>query len=101
MPGMIGGPSGASVIRWMEESPAIFESVHRILQEYDTCKEAVVAAQAERDRLQQHCEALREEVRQLQVELKRLQNERAESAQWFNAMMREAASRFAMAPPTS
>jgi hypothetical protein len=96
---MMGGPDGERVIRWMEESPTVFESVRRILQEYDQCREMVGAGQAERARLQQHCEALREEVRQLQTELRRLQKERAESAQWFATVMREAASRFPVSPP--
>lgn len=101
MPDMICGPEGERVIRWMEESPKIFEGLRQILQDYDQCKEAVGATQAERERLQQHCEALREEIRQLQTELKRLQKERAESAQWFAAMMREAAARFPIAPSST
>lgn len=99
MSGMMGGPEGERVIRWMEESPNIFEGLRRILHEYDQCKEAVGASEAERSRLQQNCEALREEVRQLQTELTRLQKERTESAQWFAAMMQEAAARFPVAPP--
>jgi uncharacterized coiled-coil DUF342 family protein len=101
MPDMICGQDGERVIRWMEESPKIFEGLRQILQDYDQCKEAVGAAHAERERLQQHCEALREEIQQLQTELKRLQKERAESAQWFAAMMREAAARFPITPPST
>lgn len=96
---MMGGPDGERVIRWMEESPGVFEGIRRILHEYDQYKELAGIAQAEQGRLQQNCDALREEVRQLQAELKRLQKERAESAQWFAAMMREAASRFPVSPP--
>lgn len=101
MPDMICGPEGERVIRWMEESPKIFEGLRQILHDHDQCREAVGAAQAERARFEQHCEALREEVRQLQAELKRLQKERAESAQWFATMMQEAAARFPLAPPTA
>ena len=96
---MMGGPDGERMIRWMEESPTIFEGVRRILQEYDQCRELAGVAQVEQARLQQNCDALREEVRQLQAELRRLQKERAESAQWFATMMREAAARFPLSPP--
>ncbi len=96
---MMGGPDGERVIRWMEESPTVFEGVRRMLQDYDQCKEMVNAVQDERARLQQHCEALREDVRELQTELRRLQKERAESAQWFATMLREAAARFPVSPP--
>jgi uncharacterized coiled-coil DUF342 family protein len=83
----------------MEESPTVFENVRRILRECGECKTAMAAAQTERDQLQQHCDALREEVRQLCAEITRLRKERAESAQWLAAMMREAASRFPIQPP--
>ena len=87
------------VIRWMADTPAVFESVRRMLQEYDEAVRAARAAQTDRERLQQHCDALREEVRHLQAEVKRLRTERAEAAQWFAAMMREVAARFPVTPP--
>ncbi len=99
MPSGIAGPEKARAIRWLEESPTVFETVRRILREYDQCKTALEAARADRQRLQQHCDALREEVRQLQAEVARLRKERAESAQWLAAMMREAAARFPIQPP--
>jgi hypothetical protein len=99
MPSEMGGPEGERVIRWMEDSPTVFENVRRMLHEYDQAKEAARAAQTDRERLQQHCEALREEIRQLQAEVKHLQKERAESAQWFATVMREAAARFLIMPP--
>jgi hypothetical protein len=99
MSGMIGGPDGERVIRWIEESPRVFDAVRRMLQEYDQVREAAQAARAERDRLQEQCAALREQVRQLHVELTRLQKERAEAAQWCATMIREAAARFPLASP--
>jgi uncharacterized protein YlxW (UPF0749 family) len=93
------GLEGERVIRWMADSPAVFESVRRMLQEYDEAVRAARAAQADREQLQQHCDALREEVRYLQAEVKRLRTERAEAAQWFAAMMREGAARFPVTPP--
>lgn len=96
---MMGGPDGERVIRWMEESPTVFEGVRRILHEYGQYRELAGIAQAEQARLQQNCDALREEVRQLQGELRRLQKERTESAQWFAAMLREAAARFPVSSP--
>jgi uncharacterized protein YlxW (UPF0749 family) len=83
----------------MEDSPTVFENVRRMLHEYDQATEAARVAQTDRDRFQQQCEALREEVRQLQAEVKRLRTERAEAAQWFAAMMREVAARFPVTPP--
>ena len=87
------------VLRWMEQSPTVFEHVHRVLHDYDQATEAARVAQADRERLLQQCEALREQVRQLQTELARLQKERAEAAHWFATMMREAAARFPTTPP--
>ena len=99
MPSAMGGPEGERVIRWMENSPTVFENVRRMLQEYDHAQEAARAAQTDRARLQQQCEALRDEIRQLQAEVTRLQKERAEAAHWFATVMREAAARFPITPP--
>jgi len=87
------------VLRWMEQSPTVFEHVHRVLHDYDQAREAARVALAERDRLQQQCEALREEARHLHAELGRLQKERAESAQWVATVLQDAASRFPLTPP--
>ncbi len=92
-------PAAERVIRWMEEGPAVLEKINRLLQEYDQATEAAQAALAERDRLRQHCDALREEIRQLHADVTRLQKERADTAQWVAAMLREAAARFPIAPP--
>jgi len=96
---VMAGPEGERMIRWMEDSPAVFEGVRRMLRECAQVKEAAGAAQKDCERLQQQCEALREEVRRLQAETERLHTERAESAQWFTAMMKEAASRLRIEHP--
>jgi len=92
-------PAAEQVLRWMEQSPTVFEHVHRVLHDYDQATEAARVAQTERDRLQQQCEALREEARHLHAELGRLQKERAESAQWVATVLQDAASRFPLTPP--
>ena len=92
-------PAAERVIRWVEESPTVFEQLRRMLHEYDQTTEAARAAQAERERLLQEGEALREQVRQLHAELARLQKERVDAAHWVATMIREAAVRFQSAPP--
>ncbi len=99
MSGMVGGTDGERVIQWMEQSPRVFEALQRMLQDYDQTREAAEATTADRDRLREQCEALREQVRQLHGELARLQKERAEAAQWCAAMIREAAARFSIPLP--
>jgi len=99
MPSGLAGPEAARVLQWMEDGATIFEHVRRLLHEYDQATEAARVAQTDRERLLQQCEALREEARQLHAELGRLQKERAEAAQWFATMLREAAARFPLAPP--
>ena len=95
------GPEGERMLRWMEESPAVFEGVRRMLRECAQAKEAAGAAQKDYEGLQQHCEALREEVRRLQAETERLRTERAETAQWFTAMIKETAARLRIEPPSA
>lgn len=87
------------VIRWMEDSPKVFDGVRRLLDACDEATEAARAAQAERDRLQQQCEALREEARHLHAELGRVQKERTDTAHWITTMLQEAAARFPITPP--
>jgi len=72
--------------------------VRRILDAYEQTVETARVAQAERDRLQQQGEALREQVRQLHAELVRLQKDRADAAHWVATMLQEAAARFPIAP---
>jgi ABC-type uncharacterized transport system fused permease/ATPase subunit len=88
------GPERERLLRWLEESPTIFAAVRRLLHENDQAVAAAGAAQAERAQLQQQYGALRENYRQLFTELARLEKERADFAQWFTAMMLEAAARF-------
>jgi len=99
MTSVMAGPERERVIRWMEESSAVFEGVRRTLHECDQLKEAAGVAEKQCERLQQNCEELREEVRRLRAETERVQKERAESAQWFAAMIKEAASRFRIERP--
>ena len=98
MPSGLVGPEGVRLLRWMEDSPTVFEGVRRILDACDQATEAARVAQTERERLQQECEALREQVRQLHAELVRLQKERTEAAHWVATMLQEAAARFPTTP---
>ena len=100
MPSGLAGPEGARVLRWMEDSPAVFETLRRMLQDYDQATAAAGATQAERERLQQQCAALREEARQLHAELGRLRKERTDAAHWVATMVQEAAARFLPPPPS-
>ena len=101
MPSEMARPAAERVLRWMEDSPTVFENVGRMLRESDQYKTALETAQTDRERLQRHCEALREELRQLQAEVTRLQKERAESAQWVATMLQEAAARFPLTSPAA
>jgi septal ring factor EnvC (AmiA/AmiB activator) len=83
----------------MEDAPVVFERLRRVLHEYNQTTEAARAAQAERERLLQQYDALREQFRQLHAELVRFEKERADAAEWFVAMMLEAAARFPTTPP--
>ena len=87
------------MLRWMEESPAAFERIRQVLRERSQFKVVAEAAQKDCERFQQQCEALREEVRRLQVETARLRTARAETAQWFTAMIKETAARLRSEPP--
>ena len=99
MPSGLAGPDAARVLRWMADSPAVFETLRRMLQDYDQATAAAGATQAERERLQQQCAALREEARQLHAELGRLRKERTDTAHWVATMLQEAATRFPLPPP--
>ena len=99
MPCVMAGTALERATRWVEDGRTVFESACRMLHECDQLKEAAGAAQKQCERLQQNCEELREEVRRLRAETERVQKERAESAQWFAAMIKEAASRFRIERP--
>jgi len=87
------------VIRWMEEGRSVLESVQRLLHECDQFKGAAEAAQKECARLQGECEQLRAEISRLTADGERAQKERAETAQWFTAMLNQAASRLRIENP--
>jgi hypothetical protein len=93
------GPEGERFLRWMEESPAVFEEVRHLLRERSQFKVVAEAAQKDGARFQQQCEALREEVRRLTVENERRQQERTEMAQWFSAKIKETIARLQSEPP--
>jgi hypothetical protein len=86
-------------LRWIAESPTVFELLRRMLHAYDQATVAARAAQTERERLLQQYDALREQVRQLHAQVVRLEKERTDAAQWFVAMMLEAAAQLPL-PPT-
>jgi glutathionylspermidine synthase len=83
----------------MEEGRSVLESVHRILVESNQFKAVAEAAQKECDRLRHEAEQLRVEFSRLTAETERVQQERAETAQWLTTMLNEAASRFRIEPP--
>jgi len=92
--------TGAGALAPPAPRPRLRASVTRYLRDWWTWLSGTpTGAQADRDRLRQECEALRARVRQLRAELGRLQNERADVAHWFATVMREATSRFPIAPP--
>jgi len=93
------GTAQEHLLRWMEEGPAVFGEVRRMQRECAQVKVVAEAAQKECERLQQQCEALREDVRRLHVEIERVRTERAETAQWFTAMIKETAARLRIESP--
>jgi hypothetical protein len=98
MPRVMAGTALERVTRWVEDGSAVFESACRMLHEYDQLKKAADAAQEERERLQQTCDAWRAEVRQLQADIERARTARADTAQWFSAMIKETAARLRIEP---
>ena len=95
------GTAQEHVLRWMEDSPAVFEGVRKLLRERSQFKVVAEAAQKDCERLQQQCKALREEVRRLEAETERARAERAETAQWFTAMIKATAARLRIEPPSA
>jgi regulator of replication initiation timing len=93
------GAERVQVVRWMEEGRSVLENVHKILSECDQLKGMAEAAQKECARLQSECEQLRTEISRLTAEGERAQKERAEMAQWFTAMLNQAASRLRIEHP--
>jgi hypothetical protein len=95
------GAAQERVLRWMEDSPAVFEGVRQLLRERSQFKVVAEAAQKDCAQLQQQCEALREEIRRLTVETERRQQERTETVLWFSAVIKEAAARLRIEPPSA
>jgi FtsZ-binding cell division protein ZapB len=98
------GAAGAEreqVMRWMEEGRTVVEIVQRVFTEVDRLKAENEAGQKERERLQHEGEQLRAEVGRLKADYERAQKERAETAQWFGAMMNEAVSRLRIERPAA
>ena len=101
MTSVVTGTEREQVVRWMEEGRSVLEGVHRILNECDQFQGAADAARKECERLQHECEQLRAEISRLKTEGERFKKERAENAQWFTAMMNEAASRLRIEYPSA
>jgi len=99
MTSVVAATDREQVVRWMEEGRSVLESVHRILHECDQFKGVAEAAQKECKQLKLECDQLRAEISQLKTDNERGQKERAETAQWFTAMMNEAASRLRIEHP--
>jgi chromosome segregation ATPase len=93
------GTAQEQVLRWMEEGQTALAAIRCMVQEGTNLKRIVEVTQKECERLRHEGEQLRAEVSRLTAETERLQKERADTAQWFAAMMKEAASRFRSEPP--
>jgi regulator of replication initiation timing len=93
------GAEREQIVRWMEEGRNILEIIVKLLNDADQLKVAADAAQRENERLRYECDQLRGEVNQLNADQERSKKERAEIAQWFSAVMSEAASRLLIERP--
>ena len=93
------GAEREQIVRWMEEGRNILEIIVKLLNDADQLKVAADAAQRENERLRYECDQLRGEVNQLNADQERSKKERAEIAQWFSAVMSEAASRLRIERP--
>ena len=99
MTDVVAGTAQERVIRWMEEGQAVLDSVRGMLHERTQLKMVAEVTQKEGERLRQEGDQLRAEVSRLTAETERLRTERADTAQWFTALMKEAASRLRIEPP--
>jgi uncharacterized protein YlxW (UPF0749 family) len=93
------GTAQEYVMRWVEEGPTVLAGMRCIVQEGSNLKRIAEATRKECERLRHEGDQLRAEVSRLTTETERLQKERADTTQWFAAMMKEAASRFRIEPP--
>jgi len=95
----VAGTAQEQVLRWMEEGPTALAAIRCIVQEDTNLKRIAETALKECERLRHEGDQLRAEVNRLTAETERLQKERADTAQWFTATMKEAASRLRIEPP--
>ena len=95
----VAGTAQEQVLRWMEEGPTALAGIRCIVHEGTNLKRIAEATLKECERLRHEGDQLRAEVSRLTAETERLQKERADTAQWFTAMMKEAASRLRIEPP--
>jgi len=95
----VAGTAQEQVLRWMEEGPTALAGIRCIVQEGTNLKRIAEATLKDCERLRHECEQLRAEVSRLTAETARLHKERADTTQWFTAMMKEAASRLRIEPP--
>jgi len=93
------GTAQEQVLRWMEEGPTALAAIRCIVHEDTNLKRIAEATLKECERLRHEGDQLRAEVSRLTAETERLQKERADTAQWFTAMIKEAVPRFRIEPP--
>ena len=95
----VAGTAQEEVLRWMEEGPTALAAIRCIVQEDTNLKRIAETALKDCERLRHEGDQLRAEVNRLTAETARLHKERADTAQWFTAMMKEAASRLRIEHP--
>lgn len=95
----VAGTAQEEVLRWMEEGPTALAGIRCMVQEGTNLKRIAETALKDCERLRHEGDQLRAEVSRLTAETARLHKERADTAQWFTAMIKEAASRLRIEPP--
>ena len=95
----VAGTAQEEVLRWLEDGPTALAGIRCIVDEGTNLKRIAEAALKDCERLRQEGDQLRAAVSRLTAETARLHKERADTAQWFTAMMKEAASRLRIEPP--
>jgi hypothetical protein len=95
----VAGTAQEEVLRWLEDGPTALAGIRCIVDEGTNLKRIAEAALKDCERLRQEGDQLRAAVSRLTAETARLHKERADTAQWFTATMKEAASRLRIEPP--
>jgi hypothetical protein len=95
----VAGTAQEEVLRWLEDGPTALAGIRCIVDEGTNLKRIAEAALKDCERLRQEGDQLRAAVSRLTAETARLHKERADTAQWFTAMIKEAASRLRIEPP--